>query len=191
MSRKIESALTLQLALNPFFKELGLPPLTTNISNNRVYLQGPCGQIICTVMFTGTNKLMASEYEIIYEEIISFVNSKLEILLELFKLKQQAEEGTKLKALTNFQFNAQTKEYSINLHYSHPLHSPLIGWITAEGKVYFNGISGKSIEDLENTLVKCKEVYKVQKELLDKILENQKVEERIKEIQTTLSGCSL
>lgn len=191
MSRKIESALTLQLALNPFFKKLGLPTLTTSISNNRVYLQGPCGQIICTIMFTGTNKLMPSEYEIIYEEIASFVNSKLETLLELFKLKQQAEEGAQLKALTNFQFNAQTKEYSINLHYNHPLHSPLIGWITASGKVYFNGVQGKSIGDLESTLYKCKEDFKVQKELLDKILENQEVEERIKEIQTKLSSCSL
>ena len=188
----IRSALTLQLALAPFFKERGLPALTVSLHSNAVYLQGPCGQTICKVFYTGTNKLTIDDYQIIYNQVVSFIDTNINTLNKLFALKQAVKDAQELKINCNFNYNGSVIDQSSVCFYGqHPLYNKHISGVYADGKFYLSGTAFSSYEDMIDTCKSIKKPLKAQQDYLAKLLAAKQLETDINDIITSLSACGM
>lgn len=185
------SGIQLQLALAAYFKSEGLPALTFSHTNKAVYLQGPCGQTICKVFYTGTSRLSNADYEIVYDQITLFIKDNKETLLKIFTLKKEIADGQSLKTGTSYTFHNTTKISSISLSSMHPLYSPLLGTIYSNGKFYNNSSCFTSVEDYTVATKNLKTALKKQQALLAQLVDLRAKEDEVNTIISQLSGCSL
>lgn len=188
---KYTSSIQLQLALSAYFKSEGLPALTFSHTSKTIYLQGPCGQTICKVFYTGTSKLASADYKIVYDQVVSFVEANKDTLLKLFILKKEVAEGQSLKVSANYQTVVNSSLIWVSLSSTHPLYSSLISRVYSDGRFSTSNRDHANIDEYKTTFKQLQSALKSQQALVAKLAALRAKEIEANDIIAGLSGCSM
>ena len=180
----INSYLTLQVALKPEFAKRDLPELSVSHNNKAIYLSGPCGKQLCKVFFTGTTKLSASDFPIIFTQVTDFLDKHLTTLTILFILKKQLKEPNppgvsftnNTQAGLGVYFNSKHPDYHKNILYTYKNH------------IVFSG-NCISDEDFESPNLKA--AIKAQRAHLASYVNKNEIQAEVNKIIADLSNCSI
>lgn len=181
----INSYLTLQLALRPEFAKRDLPELTISHDNKAIYLSGPCGQQLCKVFYTGTTKITTSDFPIIFDQILIFLDKHLDMLSRLFTLRKQLKEYN----LVGIYFGNGGKNLGsyVSIDSRHPDYNKYLN------KVYENRITTNEvlISDDELNSLDLREAIKTHRAHLANHIHKNNMQAEANKIIVDLSNCTI
>ena len=185
---KINSALTMQIALAAVFASKSLPELSVSHYNKTIYLTGPCGQRLCKVMFTGTTSLKPKDYPIIYDQVVAFVNKNLKTLKKLFDLRK-AVKAARAEIPNGYNFYPKNKNSSVIMHSSHKSYHTLLNYVYEESFM-LNNVNVKD-KDFEKLFATLQEKLAEQRVILKSHISINEMEREANSIIEQLSNCSI
>ena len=180
----INSHLTLQIALKLEFAKRDLPELSVSHTNKAIYLSGPCGQQLCKVFYTGTTKLSASDFSIIFAQVIAFLDNHLDTLSKLFTLRKKLKEPNPKGVY--FTSNA-TAGVGVYFDRNHKAYNKFIAQVYTDGIVF----SGNLISEAELDNPALREAIKAQRAHLATYTDRNKIQAEVNQIITDLSNCTI
>lgn len=189
----INSMLTLQLALAPFFKKSKLPALAVVHSDKAIYLTGPCGQTICKVVYTGATTIPVSDYQVIHDATIAFVKDNMKKLQKLFTLKMALKDIQDLKK-TNLYYDSGSSRGAY-IHFGgtaakhHPLYNKYIITVYADGS--FDPVTVRSVKDLRTMADSIEQSIPAILALIKDIQRVQDSQKEVNDLIADLSACSM
>ena len=180
----INSHLTLQIALKPEFAKRDLPELSVSHTDKAIYLSGPCGQQLCKVFYTGTTKLSASDFPIIFTQVIAFLDNHLDTLSKLFTLRKKLKDpNPKLVYFTNH----TEKGVGVYFDPKHPDYNEFIVYVYKNKAV----LSNKPLTDADLDSPALRESIKKQRAHLATYVDRNAIQAEVDQIIADLSNCAI
>ena len=195
-AQTINSMLTLQLALSPFFKKHKLPALAVVHTNKAVFLTGPCGQTICKIIYTGAATIPISDYPVIYDATIAFITNNIKKLHKLFTLKMNAKDIVKLK-LDNHYYDTKGGSrgpyitFNSSAAKKHPLYNKYLYTVYADGSFDFNPSNITKVKGIRDMADSIEASLPAILDLIKTIQNTQDSQAEINDIIADLSACSM
>ena len=180
----INSHLTLQIALKPEFVKRDLPELSVSHFNKAIYLSGPCGQQLCKVFYTGSTRLSASDFPIIFAQIIAFLDNHLATLSKLFVLRKKLKEPNPKGVYFN---NNATAGFGVYFDRAHPDYNQFISSV----HTYHIALSSSPLTDETLDSPALRESIKKQRTYLADHIDKKAMQAEVNQIIEDLSNCTI
>lgn len=188
----INSLLTLQIALSAEFAKRKLPQLTVTMMAGAIYLTGPCGQQLCKIIYVGSAKIATSDYLVIFEHTVRFIDSHLKTLKKLFELRQAVKAAREQNKNANYrvQYGTDNGKKYVYFDSKHPAYHKAILRTYEESFTLVGGLAVKD-KDFQKLIADIEEKVAQQREFLKIEDTTVKMEAEANKIIADLSACSI